>query len=41
MTLFLDAVMCLSLYPADLVGPEINSTKFNILNFSDGNLLIL
>ena len=29
--------MCLSLYPADLVGPEINSTKFSMLNFSDGN----
>ena len=29
--------MCLNLYPSDLVGPEINSTKFNMLNFSDGN----
>ena len=35
--LLVDAVLCLSLYPADLVGPEINSTKSNILNLSDGN----
>jgi len=29
----------LSLLPADLVGPEVNSTWSKLLNFSDGNFI--
>jgi len=39
--MLVDAVLCPSLYPADLVGPEINSTKLNMLNLSVGNFIDL
>jgi len=35
----IDAVMCLSLSPADLVGPEVNSTWPKMLNLLDGSFI--